>query len=88
MSKWTKAQVNRLREQMTAQGRDTDELADEICRRCGCSKLAAYRMAHGWSQPEAAERYQQATGAFMDQPSLSKLELFPSNSSRAPWPRS
>lgn len=77
MSKWAKAQVNRLRELMAAQRRAIDEVAEELRYRCGCSKLAAYRMAYGWSQPEAAERYTKATGGFMGQPLLSRLEQFP-----------
>jgi transcriptional regulator with XRE-family HTH domain len=84
MSKWTKAELNRLRKLMTAQHRSTDEIADEIRHQCGCSKLAAYRMAHGWSQPEAAERYQQTTGGYMGQPLLSRLEQFPSDGIHAP----
>lgn len=84
MGKWTKAELNRLRQLMTAQHRSTDEIAEEIRHLCGCSKLAAYRLAHGWSQPEAAERYQEATGRLMDQPLLSKLEQFPLAASRAP----
>ncbi|MGH8902125.1 MAG: helix-turn-helix domain-containing protein [Egibacteraceae bacterium] len=84
MSKWTKAQVNRLRELMAAQRRAIDEVAEELRYRCGCSKLAAYRMAYGWSQPEAAERYTKATGGFMGQPLLSRLEQFPSDGVRAP----
>ncbi len=84
MGSWTKADLNRLRHQMTIQQRSIDEVAEEIRHHCACSKLAAYRMAHGWSQPQAAERYVQATGGFMDQPLLSKLELFPSPGTRAP----
>jgi hypothetical protein len=84
MGKWTKAQLNRLREQMTAQGRSIDEIAEEIRHQCSCSKLAAYRMAHGWSQPQATERYKQTTGGPMDQPLLSKLEQFPVPGIRGP----
>jgi hypothetical protein len=84
MGTWTKADVTRLRHQMAAQQRNIDEIADEIRHRYGRSKLAAYRMAHGWSQPTAAHRYTQTTNAFMDQPLLSKLELFPAPGSRAP----
>ena len=83
MSKWTKAEVSRLRERMAAQGRGSDEIAEEIRYRCGCSKLAAYRMAHGLSQPQAVARYEQATGKLLSQPLLSKLEAFP-DSERAP----
>jgi tetratricopeptide (TPR) repeat protein/transcriptional regulator with XRE-family HTH domain len=84
MGTWTKAGLNRLRERMNTQGWTTDEIAEEIRHQCGCSKLAAYRMAHGWSQPEAAERYTKATGGYMAQPLLSKLEQFPADSDRAP----
>ncbi|MGH8903711.1 MAG: XRE family transcriptional regulator [Egibacteraceae bacterium] len=84
MSKWTKADLNQLRKLMTAQRRGTDEIADEIRHQYGCSKLAAYRMAHGWSQPEAVERYQQTTGGYMAQPLLSRLEQFPSDGTHAP----
>ncbi|MGH8903139.1 MAG: hypothetical protein ACRDYA_16080 [Egibacteraceae bacterium] len=59
-------------------------MADEIRHRCGCSKLLAYRMAHGLSQPQAVARYEQATGRIMSQPLLSKLEQFPAQSSRPP----
>ncbi|MGH8901975.1 MAG: hypothetical protein ACRDYA_09905, partial [Egibacteraceae bacterium] len=62
----------------------TDEIADEIRHQYGCSKLAAYRMAHGWSQPEAVERYQHTTGGYMAQPLLSRLEQFPSDGTHAP----
>jgi transcriptional regulator with XRE-family HTH domain/tetratricopeptide (TPR) repeat protein len=70
---------------MRAQGRGIDEIADEIRSLCGTSRLAAYRMAHGLSQPEVVDRFLAATdGAFLDQPTLSRLEQFPSRSSRAP----
>ncbi|MGH8903705.1 MAG: hypothetical protein ACRDYA_19040, partial [Egibacteraceae bacterium] len=62
----------------------TDEIADEIRHQYGCSKLAAYRMAHGWSQPEAVERYQHTTGGYMAQPLLSRLEQFPSDGVHTP----
>src|SRR3954465_11546021 len=81
----TKADVTRLRETMRAQGRGIDEIADEVRSLCGTSRLAAYRMAHGLSQPEVVDRFLAATdGAFLDQPTLSRLEQFPSRSSRAP----
>jgi tetratricopeptide (TPR) repeat protein len=47
--------------------------------------MAAMRMALGWSQPEAVERYTvQASGSVMDQPLLSRLEAFPAAGSRPP----
>jgi hypothetical protein len=85
MGRWTKADVTRLRESMLAQGRGIDEIADEVRGLCGCSHLAAYRLAHGLSQPEVVDKFLAATdGAFLDQPTLSRLEQFPSRSSRAP----
>src|SRR4051794_29067279 len=85
MGRWTKADVTRLREAMLAQGRGIDEIADEVRALCGCSHLAAYRLAHGMSQPEVVDKFLAATdGAFLDQPTLSRLEQFPSRSSRAP----
>jgi hypothetical protein len=70
---------------MLAQGRGIDEIADEVRALCGCSHLAAYRLAHGLSQPEVVDKFLAATdGAFLDQPTLSRLEQFPSRSSRAP----
>jgi hypothetical protein len=84
MGGWTKADLTRLRQQMSAQQRSIDEIAEEIRHRWGCSKLAAYRMAHGWSQPTAAQQFTETTNAFMDQPLLSKLELFPAPGGRAP----
>ena len=85
MAGWTKADVTRLRDRMRAQGRGIDEIADEVRAMCGTSRLAAYRMAHGLSQPEVVDRFLSATdGAFLDQPTLSRLEQFPARRSRAP----
>lgn len=74
MSKWTKAELNGLRERMAAHGRGAEEIAEEIRYHCRCSKLTAYRLAQGLSQPQAVARYEQATGRTMSQPVLSKLE--------------
>ncbi|WP_240506943.1 hypothetical protein [Thermoactinospora rubra] len=85
MSGWSKRDVNRLRTQMASQGRGVEEIAEELRHLCRCSRLAAYRMAHGLSQPEVVERYRQhAPTSFMDQPLLSRLEVFPAAGSRAP----
>jgi hypothetical protein len=63
---------------MLAQGRGIDEIADEVRALCGCSHLAAYRLAHGLSQPEVVDKFLAATdGAFLDQPTLSRLEQSP-----------
>lgn len=70
---------------MGEQNRSIDEIADEIRHLAGCSRLGAYRMAHGWSQPEVAERYSAMSAVVpMDQPQLSRLEMFPGPGSRAP----
>jgi hypothetical protein len=85
MAHWSKADVTRLRRLMQSQGRSTEEIAEEIRTLSGCSRLAAYRMAHGLSQPEAVTRYGDSAGAsFMDQPLLSRLEQFPERGSRSP----
>jgi transcriptional regulator with XRE-family HTH domain len=83
---WTKADVARLRDVMVAQGRDIDEIADEVRSICHVTRLASYRLAHGLSQPQAVARcrvYAQAGVAF-DQPTLSRLEQFPARGSRTP----
>jgi hypothetical protein len=85
MSGWSKRDVNRLRAKMTQQGRGGEEVAAEIRQLTGCSPLAAFRMALGWSQPEVVERYAEvAPGSVMDQPLLSRLEGFPAAGSRPP----
>jgi hypothetical protein len=85
MAGWSKRDVNRLREQMKLQGRSLDEIAEEIRHLSGCSRLAAYRMAHGWSQPEVVERYcEAAQGSVLDQPLLSRMEQWPATGSRSP----
>ena len=83
-TRWSKAEVNELRRRMHNQGRSIDETAEEIRHITSCSKLSAYRMALGISQTEAAARYEEATGSFMDQALLSRLEQFPSESGRSP----
>lgn len=69
---------------MQNQERSIDEIAEEIRHFTGCSKLSAYRMAHGISQTEAAARYEEATGSFMDQALMSRLEQFPLEGGRPP----
>lgn len=82
---WTKRQITQLRERMRKQGRSDDDIADKIRYRCGCSRLAAYRRLHGWSQAEAADRYREhSPGLFLDQASLSRLELWPQVGGRSP----
>ncbi|WP_235017880.1 hypothetical protein [Thermomonospora echinospora] len=60
-------------------------MAAEIRQMTGCSPLASFRTALGWSQPEVVERYaESAPGSVMDQPLLSRLEGFPAAGSRPP----
>ena len=85
MGKWSKRDVNRLRAQMQDQGRGAEEIAEEIRHLTGCSRLAAFRMAYGLSQPEVVDRYAKVGPAsVMDQPQLSRMEMFPAVGARAP----
>ncbi|GAB2482487.1 helix-turn-helix domain-containing protein [Streptosporangium sandarakinum] len=85
MSGWSKRDINKLRDDMIRQGRGLEEIAEEIRLRCGGSRLAAFRLAHGWSQPDVIVRYRQDASALpIDQPTLSRLEMFPERGSRAP----
>lgn len=52
-----RAQVDELRVSMTLLGADVETVAAEIARRFGHRPRAAWRLAHGWDQPEAAARY-------------------------------
>ncbi|MFC4562365.1 helix-turn-helix domain-containing protein [Nocardiopsis mangrovi] len=74
---WTKKDTTRLCDQMRRQGRDDDEIADEIRHGSNCSPLAAYRMMSGWSQSEVAERYKEKSGLPLEQATLSRIELWP-----------
>ncbi|WP_052424123.1 hypothetical protein [Nonomuraea candida] len=77
--------VNRLRTQMRAQNRTTDDIAVEIRIQFGLTPLAAYRAALGLSQPEVVDQCRdQSPTMVMDQPLLSRLEMFPAFGSRAP----
>lgn len=77
--------VNRLRAQMRSQNRTTHDIAVEIRVRFRVTPLAAYRMALGMSQPEVVDQYkEQFPTAVMDQPLLSRLEMFPAFGSRTP----
>lgn len=81
----SKQDITKLRERMTAQGRGVDEIAAEIRHMLGCSLLAAYRHAHGLSQVQVADRfYAQSPEEYLDQPMLSRIELFPGPGSRRP----
>ncbi|MFE3449736.1 hypothetical protein ACFXJ8_12455 [Nonomuraea sp. NPDC059194] len=74
-----------MRARMENQGRGQEEIADEIRHLCRCTRMAAFRMALGLSQPEVVDRWRhQAPTTVIDQPMLSRLELFPAAGSRAP----
>ncbi|MEU6729314.1 hypothetical protein ABZ917_36900 [Nonomuraea wenchangensis] len=77
--------VNRLRNQMRNQNRSTAEIAVELRVQFQLPPLPAYRMALGLSQPDVVEQYRaQSPSAFMDQPLLSRLEMFPAFGSKPP----
>ncbi|GLZ16245.1 hypothetical protein Acsp04_64800 [Actinomadura sp. NBRC 104425] len=85
MGTWSKRDIRILREQMTAQGRELHDIANEVRVRTGCSMLMAYRLAAGWSQNEVVDRFVKAApGAAMDQTLLSRLEAFPGPGTRRP----
>ncbi|WP_433259693.1 hypothetical protein ACQPYK_48895 (plasmid) [Streptosporangium sp. CA-135522] len=85
MSAWSKRDINRLRAEMARQGREMEEIAEEIRLACGGSRLAAFRMALGLSQPEVVDQYRrQMPTSVIDQPLLSRMEMFPASGSRAP----
>jgi hypothetical protein len=74
---WTRADVNRIRGLMAEQGRTVDDIAAELRAFCGCTPLAAYRLARGLSQPEVVEQFRTQTGSYLDQPTLSRMEQWP-----------
>src|SRR6187551_2339039 len=45
-----------IRERALAEGWNTTRIAAEIASQCGCSPLAAQRLARGWSLAESARR--------------------------------
>jgi hypothetical protein len=53
----SRVQVDELRVAMTLLGADVETIAAEIARRYGHRPRAAWRLAHGWDQPEATARY-------------------------------
>ncbi|MFI6517570.1 hypothetical protein ACIBF1_18590 [Spirillospora sp. NPDC050679] len=85
MSTWSKRDVTELRKRMTEQGRSLHDIANEIRVVTRGSKLAAYRMAAGMSQPDVVEEFlKRAPEAQMDQAWLSRLEAFPLRGSKVP----
>ncbi|MFN2496380.1 MAG: helix-turn-helix domain-containing protein, partial [Pseudonocardiaceae bacterium] len=55
--------VDSVRLRMQSLGAPRDVIAAEISRRYGHRPRQAYRLAHGWHQTEAAERYNQLVQA-------------------------
>jgi hypothetical protein len=55
-----KGQVAELRRDMRAAGRTWREIARVIEDRYRVTPIAAFRLAHGWSQTELADRYNKA----------------------------
>lgn len=51
-----KAELDTLRASLRARGLTIDDIAGELAERFGYRPRAAYRLAHGWSQREAADR--------------------------------
>ena len=52
-----KADLDELRERMRALGLTHDEIAAEVSRRFRARPREAYRLAWGWPQDQAAERF-------------------------------
>jgi hypothetical protein len=52
-----KAELDRLRERMRALGFSYDEIAAEVSRRYQVRPRQAYRLAWGWTQDQAAARF-------------------------------
>jgi transcriptional regulator with XRE-family HTH domain len=87
-----KAEMDGLRERMRALGFGYDEIAAEVSRRYQVRPRQAYRLAWGWTQDQAAARFNElAAGegtdpegrAGMTGPHLCELEQWP-NSDRKP----
>ncbi len=87
-----KAEMDGLRERMRALGFGYDEIAAEVSRRYQVRPRQAYRLAWGWTQDQAAARFNElAAGegtdpegrAGMTGPHLCELEQWP-NSERKP----
>jgi transcriptional regulator with XRE-family HTH domain len=87
-----KAEMDRLRERMRALGFSYDEIAAEASRRYHVRPRQAYRLAWGWTQDQAAARFNELAAsegtdpdgrAGMTGPHLCELEQWP-NSERKP----
>src|SRR5690348_17141459 len=76
----SKAERDALRREMQALGAGFESVADEMQRRFGFRPREAFRHAHGWSQEEAAERCNVATGddtAGLNGTRISEYERWP-----------
>jgi transcriptional regulator with XRE-family HTH domain len=87
-----KAEMDGLRERMRALGFGYDEIAAEVSRRYQVRPRQAYRLAWGWTQDQAAARFNELAAsegtdpegrAGMTGPHLCELEQWP-NSDRKP----
>jgi transcriptional regulator with XRE-family HTH domain len=87
-----KAELDGLREQMRALGFGYDEIAAEVSRRYQVRPRQAYRLAWGWTQDQAAARFNERAAsegtdpdgrAGLTGPHLCELEQWP-NSERKP----
>ena len=87
-----KAEMDGLRERMRALGFGYDEIAAEVSRRYQVRPRQAYRLAWGWTQDQAAARFNELAAsegtdpegrAGMTGPHLCELEQWP-NSERKP----
>ncbi len=85
-----------LRIRMRAAGMTLEEIAVEFARRYRLRPRAAYRLAHGWTQQEAADRINAHAAragldpegiAAMSAPRLSELENWPVPLRRRPTPQ-
>ena len=83
-----KAEMDGLRERMRALGFGYDEIAAEVSRRYQVRPRQAYRLAWGWTQDQAAARFNElAAGegtdpegrAGMTGPHLCELEQWPNS---------
>lgn len=71
---------------LAKEGFDTGAIAARLMRRFGCRPRTAWRLAHGWSQTQAAEHYNarfgNATRAPMAGTRLSAYERWPEGGER------
>ncbi|GAA4994305.1 hypothetical protein GCM10023205_78820 [Yinghuangia aomiensis] len=90
-----KDQQRQLREELAAQDLGIDRIAAEMGRQFRLRPRSAYRVAHGWTQEAAADRYNRAAAACgvdadgaasMDGPRISNIESWPQGGRRPTLP--